>query len=41
MMDKLYALKLKINEAKVLNNRAVIDEDKKINDPYFEKNLKK
>ena len=39
--DKFNELKIKINEAKNLNNKAVTEENKKSQDPDFEKNKKK
>ena len=39
--DKFNELKIKINEAKNMNNKAVTEENKKSQDPDFEKNKKK
>ena len=39
--DKFSELKIKINEARNLNNKAVNDENKKSQDPDYEKNKKK
>jgi len=40
-LEKLKRLKEKINESKKLNNQAVLEEEKKMNDPNYEKYQKK
>jgi len=40
-LDKITQLKLKINEARKLNNKAVLDEERRLNDPNYQKKEKK
>ena len=40
-LDKIQQLKMKINEARKLNNKAVIEEESRLNDSNFEKKLKR
>lgn len=40
-LDRVMQLRMKINEARNLNNKAVIDEEKRMSDPNYEQRLKK
>eukprot|EP01016_Furgasonia_blochmanni_P006591 TRINITY_DN12641_c0_g1_i5.p1 TRINITY_DN12641_c0_g1~~TRINITY_DN12641_c0_g1_i5.p1 ORF type:complete len:354 (-),score=116.49 TRINITY_DN12641_c0_g1_i5:157-1218(-) len=40
-LEKVMEIKRKINEARKLNNKAVVEEERKSNDQNYEKNLKK
>jgi len=40
-LEKLQMLKMKINEARKLNNKAVLEEERKMNDPNYEKRVKR